>query len=65
MYDLLFTLPGDQYPFDETLRVSWDDGVFTFCLVASGVVVTADRCQEANIVAVLPAFLGQLARSWP
>ena len=49
MHDLLFTRPGDDYPFEEQVRVAWADGVFTFTLQAEdGKLVTADRARTAN-----------------
>ena len=63
MVDLLFTRPGDEYPFEITVRVSWDDGIFEFRLHdrAGYRLVSADRCQAPNAPAVLDAFLFQLA----
>jgi hypothetical protein len=66
MHDLTFTRPGDEYPFDECLNVSWWDGVYTLVLMKSpGVVITADKCTEGNIDALLTALLSQLARTDP
>jgi hypothetical protein len=63
MFDLLFTRPGDAYPFETTVRVSWDAEVFEFRLHdrAGFRLVTADRCHAANAPRVLDAFLFQLA----
>jgi hypothetical protein len=61
MTDLLFTIPGDVYPFTETVRVSWSDGAFEFRLTAErGKLVTADRCFEPSASAALDSFLSQL-----
>jgi hypothetical protein len=61
MHDLLFTVPGQVYPFEDTVRVSWADGAFEFRLTAKrGKLVTADRCHETNAPLVLDAFLAQL-----
>lgn len=64
MHDLLFTLPGDQFPFHEAVRVSWREGVFEFSLlVERGKLLTADRCFEPTADQVLEAFLMQLVPS--
>lgn len=61
MNDLLFTLPDDEYPFRETVRVSSTSGVFEFRLTADGgKLVTADRCFEDAAPDVLESFLLQL-----
>ena len=60
MHDVLFTVPGDEYPFPDTVRLHWDDGVYEFVLQHNNLTVTADRCYEANVDAVLEAFLFQL-----
>jgi hypothetical protein len=66
MHDLMFTRPGDEYPFEEWLRVSWREGVYDLVLTKHpGVLITADKCTEANVDAVLTAFLCQLARTDP
>lgn len=60
-YDLLFTRPGDDYPFEEQVRVAWDGGIFTFTLQAEhGKLVTADRARRSAAADVLDAFLAQL-----
>src|ERR1700674_3300350 len=61
MHDLLFTLPGDPYPFDGAVRVSWLDGTFEFRLTRKGLEIAADRCREPNSRLVLDSFLTQLA----
>jgi hypothetical protein len=62
MHSLLFTMPGDAYPFDRTVRVSWSADVYEFQLAGSlKPLVTADRCFAANAPVVLAAFLYQLA----
>ena len=33
MFDLLFTLPGQAYPFPAWVRVHWDDGTTTITRV--------------------------------
>lgn len=65
MNDLLFTNPGDAYPFRAHLRVSWADGVFEFQLARRGLLVTADRCFVENSEPVLNAFLHQLVAEAP
>lgn len=60
MHDLLFTVPGYPYPFEDSVRVTWADGVFTFSLVEGGAVRTADHCHSENAPRVLDAFLAQL-----
>lgn len=61
MHDLLFTVPGEDYPFTESVRVSWTDEVFEFTLyVEHGKVAAADRCHERNAPMVLESFLVQL-----
>jgi hypothetical protein len=60
MHDLLFTVPGQAYPFRSSVRVHWEEDVYEFTLVAGGGLVTADRCFQANALAVLDAFLLQL-----
>jgi hypothetical protein len=61
MHDALFTIPGELFPFPQTVRVSWANGVFEFKLVRNERLVTADRSFEANSVQVFEAFLTQLA----
>jgi hypothetical protein len=60
MHDALFTLPGDDYPFDVSVKVSWDDEVYEFRLDRKGLLVTADRCMTPRSGDVLDAFLMQL-----
>jgi len=60
MHDLLFTRPGDEYPFSATVRVSADGDIYQFELRRKGVLVTADRATRQNALAVLSAFLMQL-----
>jgi hypothetical protein len=61
MDDLLFTLPGDEYPFEESVRVSWQDGIYEFWLHVEKVqLLTADRCRENHSSAVLDSFLVQI-----
>jgi hypothetical protein len=61
MHDLLFTRPGDQYPFPCFVRVSWSDGIFEFRFEHQGALITADRSYDSTAPAVLDAFLMQLA----
>jgi hypothetical protein len=65
MHDLLFTVPGYPYPFEDSVRVAWADGVFTFSLVEGGAVRTADHCHSENAPSVLDAFLAQLVGGEP
>ena len=61
MHDLLFTVPGDCYPFVDTVRVAWEGGVYRFTLsVERGKVLAQDACGEPKADAVLDAFLVQL-----
>ena len=61
MLDLLFTLPGEAFPWRTTVRVSHVEGVFDFQLVRDGHLVTADRAGDTNAPVVLDAFLMQLS----
>ncbi|HEX4016454.1 MAG TPA: hypothetical protein VHX15_06910 [Frankiaceae bacterium] len=66
LWNLLFSNPGDSYPWQAHVRVNWSDGIFEFQLIRkAGVLVTADRCREPNSVAVLGAFLHQLTAEVP
>lgn len=60
MHDLLFTLPGDDYPWRADIRVSWIDGVFEVRLERGGLLVTADRCRDEMSQVLLDSFLHQL-----
>jgi hypothetical protein len=60
MHDLLFTRPGDTYPFPLVVRVSVDGDVFEFQLRRTDLLVAADRATRLNARAVLDAFLMQL-----
>lgn len=60
MHDLWFTLPGDSFPWQADVRVSWTDEVFEFRLTRNGRLITADRCGEEATGAVLDSFLHQL-----
>ena len=60
MHDLLFTRPGDAYPFPVFVRVSAADDVFGFQLRQQDLLVTADRATQPNALSVLNAFLMQL-----
>jgi hypothetical protein len=60
--DVVFTRRGERPLLDDTVRVSYANGVFEFKLLRQGsLLVTADRCRQANASAVLDAFLIQLA----
>ncbi len=65
MHDLLFTVPGYLFPFEEFVRASWADHVFTVSLMEGPVVRTADRCRLENAAAVLDAHLAQLVSGEP
>lgn len=66
MHDLVFTVPGQSYPFEALVNVSWKDDVFTIRLEErGGLVRAADHCREANAPAVLDAFLVQLVEGEP
>jgi hypothetical protein len=60
MHDLLFTVPGQEYPFDPVVRVRWSDDVYEFWLIADRHLVTADKCLEPTSPQVLDSFLAQL-----
>ena len=60
MHDLVFTRPGDRYPFDESVDVAWDDGIFEFRLHTGQTLIAADRSHEDAAPDVLSAFLSQL-----
>ena len=60
LHDLVFTLPGDEAPFQTTVKVQWADGRFELWLVDDGFLVTADRGEGAAAPALLDAFLLQL-----
>lgn len=60
MCDLLFTLPGDPYPFAADLRVTWENDVFELRFFRGGLLVSVDRCRAQNAPSVLGAFLRQL-----
>lgn len=60
MHDLLFTLPGDDYPFASEVRVSWNGEAFEYTLLRRRLLVTADKCHEERASQVLDAFLEQL-----
>jgi hypothetical protein len=60
MHDLLFTRPGDVYPFPAFVRVSAADGVFEFQLWQQDRLVTADSAKRQNALGVLHAFLMRL-----
>jgi hypothetical protein len=60
MHDLLFALPGDEAPFQTSVKVQWADGWFELWLVDDGFLVTADRGEDATAPALLDAFLLQL-----
>jgi hypothetical protein len=60
MHDLLFTLPGDEYPFSSSVRVSWEQDRYEFRLARQSRLVTADRSFEVKAPDVLDAFLEQL-----
>jgi hypothetical protein len=62
MHDLLFTCPDDPYPFHTTVRVSRSGAdAFEFQLVRGGQLLAADRATDKTALAVLDAFLMQLA----
>jgi len=60
MHDLLFTVPGYPYPFEDSVRVAWSDDVFTFTLIVSSALQSADRARAGSAPAVLDSFLLQL-----
>ena len=69
MYSLWFTMPGDVFPFDRTVKVSWLDDVYEFRFEDEvrlrerrlEPLVAADRSFAANAPVVLDSFLYQLA----
>jgi hypothetical protein len=46
MHDPLFTLPGHDYPFTESLRVAWANGVYELTLLFGDVVDAAETVEE-------------------
>jgi hypothetical protein len=62
MHDLLFTRPGDEYPFERSVRVAFnpDDETFAFTLMSQAGPVTGDVTRPETAPAVLDAFLMQL-----
>jgi hypothetical protein len=60
MHDLLFTLPGEEYPFENQVRVSWSEGVFDFSLFTEIGLANAHRAGELDAPHVLDAFLDML-----
>lgn len=63
MHDVIFTVPGDEYPFTEQVRLRSENDTYEFVLFRGRLVVTADRCLERNALSVLDAFLSQLESS--
>lgn len=63
--NLLFTLPGDPYPFKATSEVWYEAGTFTFNLRVRSTLITADKCFEPSALRVLETFLYQLVANTP
>ena len=64
MHDLLFTLPGDDFPWDPTVRVAKvGNATFEFQFVHDGRLITTDRATDDAAPAVLDAFLTRLTRT--
>jgi hypothetical protein len=63
MHDLLFTRPGDRFPFDHLVRVSFDPDseTFSFTRRSPEGVVAEDTARVDSASAVLDAFLAQLS----
>lgn len=61
MIDLLFTIPGDGWPFPDYLTVSVERGVFVFRLYAKQVaLVSGDFARDETAPLVLDSYLEQL-----
>ena len=61
MHEALLTRPRAEYPFSESLRVAWSDGVYQFTLSVDGAVRAADRCFKESALVVFDSFAVQLS----
>jgi len=62
-HDLLFTLPGETFPWSTVVLVSHHRGEFEFQLRRDELLITTDRATTESAPAVLDAFLLQLTTS--
>jgi hypothetical protein len=62
MHDLLFTLPGDGYPFAASVRVRWDNGDSTVLRWQGDQLVEETTAGADDIDALLDAFLERLTQ---
>ena len=62
MHDLLFTLPGDDYPFTSSVRVQSANGRHVLLLWDNDLLVEENAANAENIDALLDAFLERLTR---
>ncbi len=58
--DLLFSRPGDAYPFPLDVRIGLAGTVYSVRLVAQTAVVEATEARPANVDAVLDTYLRRL-----
>ena len=62
--DLMFSVPGDRFPFEHKVRTTWANQRFDMRLVDRWErVITADYCFAPNATVVLDALLLQLTRT--
>ncbi len=62
MHDLLFTLPGREYPFDRDVRAAWHDGIFMISLIERDAITSTLDADESTAPTVLDSFLSQLVK---
>jgi hypothetical protein len=60
MHDLLFTMPGEEYPFAHQLRVSWKDGAFEFWLLVRDSEVAREQVSADDADEALDRYLVRL-----
>jgi hypothetical protein len=65
MHDLLFTLPGDDYPFDREVRVSWSDDAFVVTLKERAAVLAQVEATFETVDRALDALLVRLVGGRP
>jgi hypothetical protein len=62
VHDLLFTLPGDSYPFRSMLTVQWRDGISTILRWQDELLAEETNAETPAVDTVLDAMLERLAR---
>jgi hypothetical protein len=62
MHDLLFTLPGDGYPFSASVRVQWKNGRHVVLRWDGDRLVEEDATDADDVDALLDSFLERLTR---